>query len=114
MNIPKPEKTWTWGNIISIAVSVTMLISMFYSGAAKFAWTDKSVAEIPSLRDRVTKLEEGQVDLNHSISDMKDRRAEDIQAMQAMRAEIVGRLDRIENKLDQKADKQTQLREWTR
>lgn len=106
MNLPRrPDRGWNWGNIITTVAAVAALISMTWTTMVRMVSTDAAAATVPQIEQRVGRLEMGQQSLRQDVDMLKQRRVEDAAAVQGMRTEIVQRLERIENKLDQKADK---------
>ncbi|NID14979.1 hypothetical protein [Luteibacter yeojuensis] len=113
MNRPVIENRWTMGNLVSSLAATATLLTVVGSMAWKIFTIDASAAQVSQAMALSTQNKTDIVQLRSDVDMLKQRRAEDAGAVQNMRTEIVGRLERIEGKLDQKADKQP-LREWTK
>jgi hypothetical protein len=113
MNRPVLENRWTLGNIISTAAAALTLIGVLWNAASRASNVEQSAGQVGVLVQRQTDNESAIAQLRTDVDVLKQRRNEDAGTVQSMRSEILSRLDRIENKLDQKADKQS-LREWTK
>ena len=100
MQLPHVTNTWTVGNVVaSIAAALALITTV--GGAISQAST------IPSLSLRVAQ--------NASdIARLSAERDDDQRAALVMKQDIIDRLNRIENKLDQKADKAAQAKGWVR
>ncbi|KAF1008982.1 MAG: hypothetical protein GAK28_00614 [Luteibacter sp.] len=113
MNRPVIDNQWTLGNIVSAATATITLLTVVGSMAWRVFSIDASAAQVSQALAQSGQNKTDIVQLRSDVDMLKQRRAEDAGAVQNMRTEIVGRLERIEGKLDQKADKQP-LREWTK
>lgn len=113
MNRPVVENRWTVGNVISTAMATLTLLGVIGGAVSRATNVERSAAEVVTLSQKQSANESAIVQLRTDVDVLKQRRNEDASTVQGMRGEILTRLDRIENKLDQKADKQS-LREWTK
>lgn len=113
MNRPVIENRWTVGNVISSAMATMTLVGVLWGFASRATTVEHSAGQVGELVQRQADNSSAIVDLRKDVEMLKQRRGEDANTVQGMRSEILSRLDRIENKLDQKADKQS-LREWTK
>lgn len=113
MNRPVVENRWTWGNVLSSTLAALTLISVIAGAVSRATNVERSAGEVGTLSQKQSANESAIAQLRTDVDVLKQRRTEDASTVQGMRAEILTRLDRIENKLDQKADKQA-LREWTK
>lgn len=87
MHIPAPEKRWSWGNILSIIPLLFVVAIWLYDRA-------KSAEVIPELQSTQSELK-GRVSVLESKGNYADARY----------AEIIRRLERIDDKLTDRASK---------
>ncbi len=107
VHLPPIEKRWTYGNVIA---SVAAVLSL---AASVGSWSN-AAQSLPGIKQQTDKNTTDISSLRADVDNLKQERRDDIENARVMRLEIIGRLDRIESKLDQKADKDIQARGWTR
>jgi hypothetical protein len=100
MHISPPENRWTMGNILSSSIGLVTLLSVLGTSIA-------NSNNVPNIQKQANDNTTAISSINATIKDMQQTRTDD-------RQEILSRLDRIEAKLDTKADKTDQARGWTR
>lgn len=113
MNRPVIENRWTVGNVISSIAALLTLLGVIGGAVSRAANVEQSAGQVSALVQRQSDSASAIGALQKDVEMLKQRRGEDAGTVQSMRGEILTRLDRIETKLDQKADKQS-LREWTK
>jgi hypothetical protein len=105
--LPRIENRWTWGNVISAVPAVLALLAVMYMMFS-------NASAVPTLRAQVSINTTSILHLGDAVQALQNARRDDAQTAKDTRAEILTRLDRIETKLDQKADKDAQAHGWTR
>jgi hypothetical protein len=105
--LPPIESRWTWGNIFAAVPATLALLGVI-------GMLSNQIMNAPAMQTQVRSNTESVLVMKHDIDDLKSARHDDAGIAATTRQEILGRLDRIENKLDQKADKSSQARGWVR
>lgn len=114
MTIIENRKVPTIGRILGVvAVTLTIVLGAG-SVLIPMILNNANASTVPELRRDIDKTASDVGRLRDDVDVLKDRRGEDIGEMRSMRAEILQHLDRIDSKLDQKADKTEPVRGWTR
>lgn len=112
---PHKRTSWTVGNLVTTAAATIAACVAATGVFAHFTMADANANAVPQLRTDLTTTQQTVNTLSGDVANLKERRGEDVEAVRGMRTEIIGRLDRIEGKLDQKADKpEPGMRGWTR
>lgn len=100
MHLPQIENRWTVGNVVTMVAALLALVTTV-GGAITQANT------VPSLSLRVA---QNASDISRLVAERDD----DQRAAQTMKQDIIDRLNRIESKLDTKADKDAEAKGWVR
>jgi C4-dicarboxylate-specific signal transduction histidine kinase len=107
MQLPQVEHRITTGNLIAAAAGMLTLIVVLGSAISQ-------ANSVPQIAQSTNANTASIAELRASTKQMQINREDDLRENQQLRVELIGRMDRIENKLDSKADKDTQARGWTR
>lgn len=113
MNTIETAKTTSVPRVLGITATSLVVCGFLFSAFTKMTLADANASAVPQMRTDVNDLQKRTNHLDDVVTNLQDRRTEDSESMRGMRQEIIGRLDRIENKLDQKADKEP-VRGFTR
>lgn len=100
MRLPHIDNTWTVGNVVTMVAAVLALITTVGGTIAQ-------ANTVPSLALRVGVVES-------AVARLTAERDDDQRAAIVMKQDIIDRLNRIESKLDTKADKDAEAKGWVR
>lgn len=99
---------------LAIAAATLVVIGGIGTIAIRVVMADANARAVPQMARDIALNRSDINRLQDDVQGVKERRAEDIGEMRSMRAEILSRLDHIDNKLDSKADKAEAVKGWTR